>query len=217
MMPNFAVIFDMDGVLVDNNPYHRQAWHVFTKEHGFSLTDDELKRHVYGKINSEIIYYLFGKEVSPKEIKKYSLQKEKIYHELYGQHIEPVPGLIPFLDLLQSNHISRAIATSSPPINVTFTLDGIGAKKYFDVIVDDTQVTKGKPDPEIYLTTAKALDVLPADCIVFEDSLSGVESARRAGMRVIGLTTTHTASELADADLIIENFCAITIDTLQEF
>lgn len=210
----FAVIFDMDGVMVDNNPYHKNAWKAFVQKHGFSLSETELKEHVYGKTNHDTLRHLFGADISNDEIQQYAEEKEEIYRSLYKDSIQPTKGFIEFLDLLHSQNIPVAVATSAPPKNVEFVLSAIGAKKYFNIIVDDTDVKKGKPDPEIYLATAKKLHMNPADCIVFEDSLSGVQAALNAGMKVIAITTTHTKEELSNANHVVDDFTEVSADTL---
>jgi HAD superfamily hydrolase (TIGR01509 family) len=115
-------------------------------------------------------------------------------------------GLIPFLDRLDTIKIDRAIATSAPRANVDFTLEKTNTGRYFKTILDDSFVTEGKPNPQIYLKSADALGFNPANCVVFEDSLSGVKAGKRAGCKVVGITTTHTPEELNETDLVIDDF-----------
>jgi len=126
-----------------------------------------------------------------------------------------VKGLVNFLDLLEENNIPKAIGTSAPRANVDFSLGFTQLEKYFSVILDDTFVTEGKPNPEIYIKAAKALGLLNSQCIVIEDSLSGVMAGKRAGSKVIGITTTHTAEELHEADLVINDFDELTLQNLK--
>jgi HAD superfamily hydrolase (TIGR01509 family) len=118
------------------------------------------------------------------------------------------------LEALEKAGIPKAIATSAPRANVDFTLEKTGTGKYFKTILDEAFVSKGKPDPEIYLLTAKAVGLPPQNCIVIEDSLSGVKAGKGAGCKVIGITTTHTREELSDTDLIIDNFQNLQLPTL---
>ncbi|MBU1975068.1 MAG: HAD family phosphatase [Nanoarchaeota archaeon] len=210
-----AVIFDMDGVMIDNNKYHKKSWKAFCKKYGFDLSDDNLKKHVYGKINSEIHNYLFGKEISAVQSSEYTQEKEKIYRDLFENDIKPVNGLLDFLEQLHQHKILRAIATSAPPVNVEWVIEKIGIGKYFTVIVDDTMVNKGKPNPEVFLKASRALKVDPSLCVVFEDSLSGVDAAINAGMKVIAITTTHTKDELSKADLVIDDFTEVDVDKVR--
>ena len=133
-------------------------------------------------------------------------------HSLNSPHdrdIKPLDGLAAFLKRLDDEKFQRAIATSAPRSNVDFTLDKTGLGHFFETILDDSFVDQGKPHPDIYLKTAKALNFDPARCVVFEDSIAGVESARNAGCKVVGITTTHTREELKNTDLVIENFVGL--------
>jgi HAD superfamily hydrolase (TIGR01509 family) len=210
---SFAILFDMDGVIVDSNPYHKTALREFCEQHGYTLTEEELRAKIYGRTNRDWIRNVFG--ALPDEIiKRYADEKEAIYRRHFEQDIKPVTGLPGFLELLDREKISRAIATSAPRINVDFTLSKTALTDFFPVILDESFVLNGKPDPEIYLKSAEALGYRPQDCIVIEDSLSGIEAGKRAGAKVIAVSTTHTASELSHADLIIDNFVGLEISQL---
>lgn len=204
-MQPIAFIFDMDGVIVDSNPYHKIALRQFCEKHGHKLTETELREKIYGRTNKDWIPNLFG-NITPELARKYANEKEALFRKLYAADIKPVSGLIEFLEELDLKGLPRAIATSAPRENVDFTLDKTGTQGYFKVILDESFVSKGKPDPEIYLKTATALNRPPQQCIVIEDSLSGVMSAKAAGCRVIGVTTTHSAEEFPPVDLIIDDF-----------
>lgn len=213
-MKDFAVIFDMDGVLIDSNPYHKKALVQFCLSHGYDLTEEELREKIYGRTNKDWITNLFNGRVTGEELKKYADEKEALFRRLYKGFVKPVKGLIAFLELLEEKNITRAIATSAPRANVDFTLQETHMGEFFTTILDDSYVNKGKPDPEIYLKTAAAINYKPGHCVVIEDSLSGVSSARAAGTKVIGITTTHTREELSDTDLIIDNFTELNIETI---
>ena len=214
-MADLAILFDMDGVIVLSNPFHKKAWKQFFKKHGFGLTEDDLKSHVYGKINSEILKYYFS-DISSEKIREYAEEKESLYRDLISNDMKSPDNLSRFLGLLAKNDVICAISTSAPSENVDFVLNKLRIRKYFEVIVDDTQVLKGKPDPEIYLKTAGLIDYAPKKCIVIEDSISGIRSGKNAGMKVIAITTTHTREELSEADLIIDDFSELTIDKLNK-
>ena len=201
----YAIIFDMDGVLVDSNPYHKIALNQFCAKYGYHLTEEGLRNKIYGRTNKEWITNLFG--VLPSDqLAQYGEEKEALYRELFDKDIQPVSGLIDFLRLLDKHSIPRAIGTSAPRSNVDFTLLKTGIQNFFSIILDESHVTHGKPSPEIYLNVAKKLGLPPQRCVVFEDSLSGVISAKRAGTKVVGITTTHTAQELSETDFIINDF-----------
>jgi beta-phosphoglucomutase len=214
-MKKFGVIFDMDGVIVDSNPYHKIALKEFCSRHGYELTDDQLLKKIYGRTNREWITELFGK-LPEDQLLEYTEEKEALYRKLFDDDIKPLKGLVHFLDLLNEHKILRAIGTSAPRSNVDYTLNKTNTVKYFPTILNDTFVTHSKPHPEIYLKSAEALGLPNSQCIVIEDSLSGVEAGKKAGSKVIGVTTTHTRSELLHCDLIIDDFEGLTIEALEK-
>jgi beta-phosphoglucomutase len=215
MTQPFAVIFDMDGVIVDTNPFHKKAIHQFCEKYGFQLTENELLNKVYGRTNRDWISNLFGTLTSEK-LEEYAGEKEHLFREIYAPYIHPVKGLLPFLDMLDKHRIPRAIATSAPRVNVDFVLARTGIGSYFTTILDERMVSRGKPDPEIYIKTAQALGLPNERCIVIEDSLSGVEAGQQSGSKVIGVTTTHTREELSHTDLVIDDFEQLTVEQLEE-
>ena len=214
MPENFAVIFDMDGVLVDTNPYHQKTIQQFCSKYGFVLNEDELKTRVYGRTNRQWITNLFG-ELSEQELEAYAFEKEQLFRDVYAPFIQPVKGLINFLESLDKNNIPKAIATSAPRANVDFVLKGSNTGKYFSTILDERMVSYGKPDPEIYIKTAQSLGIPNQRCIVIEDSLSGAEAGKNSGSKVIGITTTHTAAELVQTDFVINDFTELNLNILK--
>jgi HAD superfamily hydrolase (TIGR01509 family) len=213
MNASFAVIFDMDGVMIDSNPVHKIALQQFCRQHGHDLTEEQLRDKIYGRTNKDWIPNLFPGIDQP-TLHQYADEKEALFRELYKHDIKPLEGLISFLKILDEYKIPRAIGTSAPRANVDFTLAKTGTGKYFHIVLDESFVTKGKPDPEIYSKCAAALGFPAERCIVFEDSISGVQAGRAAGCKVIGVTTTHTSDELGDIDLAIQSFEGITIEKL---
>jgi beta-phosphoglucomutase family hydrolase len=198
-----ALIFDMDGVMVDSNPVHREAWVAFNRRYGLETTPAMLER-MYGKRNDEIIRDYFGDGLGPEEVAARSRAKEELYREMAGSRIEQmlVPGLRAFLDRYRA--APMAVASNAEPENVAFVLDRAGLKPYFRVVVDGHQAVHPKPHPDIYLRAAVLLEVAPANCIVIEDSPTGVAAAKAAGMRVIGLRTTYV--NLQGTDWNTDNF-----------
>lgn len=211
-----AALFDMDGVIVHNHQYHTESWFQFVARYGRSLTHDEYARYINGRVAKDSLPYVFKRELTPDEVVSLTEEKEEIYRQLYAPYQEPTTGLIPFLDALKANGVRLAVGTSAPVSNISFTLDGIGVRSFFDTVVDASMIAHGKPDPEIYLTAAARVGVVPARCVVFEDAFSGIEAGVRAGMKVIALATTHTRDELANAgaSLIIDDFTQLTIETM---
>jgi beta-phosphoglucomutase len=208
LSPGLAFLFDMDGVMVDSNPLHRESWSVFSRRYGLETTDAMLQR-MYGKRNDDIVRDFFG-ELPSGEVDARGKEKERLYRELLADRLEDilVPGLRHFLEIHQSTPMG--IASNAEPENVDFLLDRAGLRPYFRVVVDGHQVRNPKPDPEIYLRAAELLGVAPPNCIVFEDSHSGVAAAVAAKMRVIGLRTTDV--NLPGTDLTIDNFLSADLD-----
>jgi beta-phosphoglucomutase len=198
-----ALIFDMDGVIVDSNPLHREAWTAFNRRHGLDTTAQMLER-MYGRRNDQIVREFFGDSLSEKEVLAYGAAKEVLYRELAADRIESllVPGLRAFLDLYRGTPM--AVGSNAEPENVDFILDRAGLRPYFRAVVDGHQVSHPKPHPEIYRRAAAMLETAPANCIVLEDSHSGVAAARAAGMRVIGIGTTYDT--LPGVDITAHNF-----------
>ena len=217
-MKTLAMIFDMDGVIVDNHHYHLRSWLSFFERNGIHMTEAEYKEQVNGRVMHTILPKIVGRSLSADEIRTLGEQKETEYRDLYRTAIQPTPGLVNFLEELQRLNVPRAIATSAPPSNVDFTLEGTHLRSYFPVIVDDTMVTTGKPDPEVYLKSAEQLEMPPERCIVFEDAILGIQAGKNAGMPVVALATTHTPEELmtTEADYIIDTFEGLTVEKLQQ-
>jgi beta-phosphoglucomutase len=216
MSAGLAVIFDMDGVLTDNFKWHLLAWETFCKKHKKHISAEEFRAHVFGGNNPDHLRYIFGSGISESLIQEYSHEKESIYRELYRDHIRPVNGLTDFLHELKALNIPMGIATSAERDNVDFILEAIHCKGYFDVIVDSSMISKGKPDPEVFLKAAALLGSIPEDCVIFEDSLKGIEASLRAGMKVVGVATTHYYAELTEAHKVISDFSTITPADLQK-
>lgn len=208
-----AILFDMDGVIVDTNPYHKIAIQQFCTKYDRPLDEATLQQKIYGRTNRDWITNLFG-TLTEQQLQAYADEKEEFFRTLYEPHIKPVTGLLNFLDLLVANSIPCAIATSAPLENVDFILNKTGLRKYFDTILYDKMVTHGKPNPEIYLKAAAALGFPNNQCIVIEDALSGVTAGRKSGSKVIGITTTHSAAELSEADFVMNDFNELTIPVL---
>ncbi|MCW7505613.1 HAD family hydrolase [Leptospira paudalimensis] len=205
-MKHKGFIFDMDGVVVDNHKFHFKAWMEFSKKYKFPL-DSQIYRDTYnGKTNADLFRMIFG-EISLEEIQNYGAEKENLYQTLYRQEMKPHLGIIEFFQYLKSNQVKLALGTSAPTMNVNFTLDNLHLRSYFDVIIDGSMVTQGKPHPEVYELCAKGLGLSPKDCIVFEDSIAGLQSGKAAGCSILGVATSHTVEELKPhVEQIISDF-----------
>lgn len=205
-MPIEAVLLDMDGVVVDNLPFHVDAWLLFCEQHGIPLSREVFYRELNGMNSKDTFEWLYRRDMSREEIEHLEEKKEVIYRNFYAAHRQAAPGLISFLMGLQEQGIACALATSAGQGNIDFILDGLGIRHFFQAIVGGAEVKKGKPDPEIYLKAADLLGVSYAHCWVVEDSLQGIQAGLSAGMQVVGMTTSHTAAELAHTHIQVPNF-----------
>lgn len=196
----------MDGTMINNMAYHKKSWYEFCHRHNLKLDEVLFKEKISGKKNDQIFTLLFNRELSKEDVDSFTEEKEAVYRELYSPYIKPIEGLIETVNAIKSKGLHLAIATTAPKKNRDFALAELGLEGLFEVILGDEDVTKGKPDPEIYLKTAEKLGVAPKDCLVFEDSPPGANSGKKAGMTVIGVLTTHSKEELKMADAFIANY-----------
>ena len=191
-----ALIFDMDGTLVDSMPYHDQSWAVFLQEHQLNIDPETFDRDYHKGTLVEVMARLFPVISTEAELRAIGQRKEALYRELYKPHLETLPGVPDFLAALQKQNIPVGLATMGDQANIDFTLDGLGIRTFFDATTGGDQVTNGKPHPEIFMETARKLHVDPAQCLAFEDTQSGIESALAAGMEVVGVATQFSAEKL---------------------
>lgn len=203
----------MDGVLVNNTPVHVEAFGIFCRRYGVEGWQEKLAG-VYGMGNDDIMRLILPEElIRTKGLPALAAEKEAIYREIYAPHIHPVSGLRTLLDHLKEAGIACAVGSSGPRDNINFVLERCGIADCFAAIVDGEQVSRCKPDPEIYLTATAELGLPASECLVFEDARAGIEAAKRAGAgRIVALATTLSREELAQtaADRIIDDFTQIT-------
>ena len=201
-----AVLFDMDGVVIDNLPYHVDAWLLYCERHGIHLTREIFYKDLNGLNSKDTFEWLLKREITREEIIEMEEEKEEIYRGFYKPFLSPAPGLMDFLSILKSNGIKTALGTSAGPGNIDFILDGLGIRAEFDAVIGGAEVTKGKPDPEIYVRAAGLVHASPEDCWVIEDSLQGIEAGLSAGMKVVGMTTSHSPDELSHTHITSPDF-----------
>lgn len=201
-----AAIFDLDGTMLDNNPFHLKSWLYYLKDKHIDISRENFNKHVSGRTNRDALEYIFSRKMSDEEAHRLTLEKEAVYRRLYEPYIREVNGLSRLLHYFHKHQIKMAIATSGIQPNIDFMFEHLPIKHFFSEVVESSQIKNGKPDPEIYLLTAHKLDINPLNCLVFEDSIPGIISAKSAGMKVVALTTTHTKEELTKADFVIPDF-----------
>lgn len=209
MNQEIAVIFDMDGVLADNFWYHLMAWEKFCQRHKKKITANDFREHVFGGSNADHLSFIFKKELPPETISALSSEKELIYRYLYHDNVQLLPGLLPLLNELKTKEIPLAIATSAERENVDFIIAETGLDGYFSAVADAAMVTKGKPDPQVFCKAAELLHMPAQNCLVFEDTLKGIDAALKACMTVVGISTTHHRAELTEAHKVINDFTEI--------
>ncbi|MCU0429037.1 MAG: HAD family phosphatase [Cytophagaceae bacterium] len=208
-----ALLFDMDGVLVNNNEYHYKAFAAFCERYSLPMNPDIYNHSITGRTNEMIMEFLFG-PIPASQIEAYAQEKEAMYRELFRPHLKPAEGLIAFLQLAQSKGIHAAVASNGPMENIDFILDETGIRPYFKAVVNARMVAQGKPAPDIYLKAASLLSADPADCVIFEDSPTGILAGNRAGIDVVGLLTTHEEHELSGVRFTCEDFTDSRIASL---
>ena len=205
-----AIIFDMDGTLTNSISYHKEAWIRFLKKYNIYLESNQFNAQNHGTIDEMIIRF-FGDSVDLNTIKDLGQEKERIYRELYRNDIKEIDGLTNFLIELKSKNIKIGLATNCDTPNIDFVLESLNIKKYFDVIIGGHEVVYGKPNPEIYISILNRLGIMNHEAIVIEDSEGGILSALKAGINVVGITTSHNADELRKYG------CYETIDDFKHF
>lgn len=214
MNKDIAVIFDMDGVICHTNPYHSIAFREFFSLRNLSPTDEEFAQHMFGKSNSYILSHFLQRPVTGAELLQLEDEKESLFRKIYEPHVEPIKGIIDFISDLNDNQVKLAVATSAPMANLDLILSKVMIREKLGSVMASEHVKRHKPDPEVYLTSAVNLGVPPGKCVVFEDSFSGVSAAINAGMKVVGVLTSHTKEELPPCDLYIDDYSDLSYDDI---
>jgi len=194
---NKALLFDLNGTMVDDMDYHIQAWYRISRELGATLSLEEVKAECYGK-NGEVLERIFPGRFNEEEKNRISIEKEIQYRHEFKPYLKLLDGLDAFLEQAHKQGWKMGIGSAAIMSNVDFVLDGLNIRHYFDAIVSADQVVHSKPDPETFQSAARLLGADPSHCIVFEDAPKGVESAARAGMNAVVLTTMHEAHEFSN-------------------
>ena len=215
-MPQIGFIFDWDGVVVDSSNLHEKSWSILAKEINLSLPDAHFKKG-FGKRNSVIIPEILGWSQEKAKIEQWGKRKEEIYRELGEKSgIQIIDGIHDFLKEMKLNNISAVIGTSTDRENIELAFGQLGIENFFLDAICAEDVSQGKPHPEVFLKGADLLGLPPEQCVVFEDSLHGIEAATRGGMKAVAITTSQPASLLqeAGADLIVDSPIELTVNSL---
>jgi beta-phosphoglucomutase len=198
-----ALLFDLDGTLVDSMPLHGRAWGRWHEEQGLAYDADAFLAGNAGRTNPEILGALLPR-ANAAELDAHAERKEQLYRELCGRELGLIKGADQVLVQARAQGFKLAVCTAAPPANIAVSLDRFGLRAHVDVVVCPADGLRGKPHPDLFLAAAQRLRVAPADCLVYEDALLGVEAARRAGMAAVVLTTSHPASAFAECANVIE-------------
>lgn len=188
MGPGLGAIFDMDGVIIDSTPMHNRAWEVYLERHG--RDSSQVQKRMHGLRNDDIVRDFFGSGLDLQEVLAHGAAKERLYREMMAPVLERhlIPGIREILQGL--GETPMAVASNAEPANIDFVLEGAGIRDRFLSVVDGHFVERPKPDPEIYLRAAEFIGVKPENCVIFEDSIPGIQAALASGARVVALTTT---------------------------
>jgi beta-phosphoglucomutase len=198
-----AILWDLDGVLVDTGEQHFQAWSR-TLQHYHIPFSRQLFNETFGMNNWGILTLLLGHPPEPDLYARISAEKEASFRQgMHGQ-VAPLPGVPETLLLLENKGLRQAIASSAPPENIAALVDELGLREHFQAILSGNNLN-GKPAPDIFLAAAAAIDTPPQHCLVIEDAVTGVEAARGAGMLCLAVTNTRPASALRQADYVVDS------------
>jgi len=208
-----AVLWDLDGTLVDSEEYHWRAWKETMYRAGVGLTRQDFLAS-FGQRNDAILGKWLGEKAAPGEIEQIGNDKEERYRELVRQEgLLPLPGAAEWVERLHREGWRQAIASSAPRSNVETVLDALRMRPWFQAAVSAEDVREGKPAPDVFLAAAARLGAEPHGCVVVEDARAGVEAARRAGMRSIGVGKN---AQTLGADLAAETLSSLPLDTFSE-
>ncbi len=197
-----AILWDLDGVIVDSAPFHYEAYRRVLGARGVVLSEERFRKELLGLRNEAILQTLLG-QIGRSEARRLATQKEAIFRRLLRGRVRALPGAIPLLRRAQQAGLRQAIVSSTPRRNIAAVLTELGAKDLLDALVGEEDAARGKPDPEGFLIAAGRLAVPPQACVVIEDAPQGVAAGKAAGMRVIAVSTTRPPELLAEADLVV--------------
>jgi len=210
-----GAIFDWDGVIIDSSSHHEESWERLAAETGRTLPPGHFKKG-FGMKNEVIIPNVLGWTQDADLIQQYSLRKEELYRQIVVERgIAPLPGVEALLTRMQKRGIPCAIGSSTHRLNIETALNFLGFGKFFTAIVSAEDVTHGKPHPEVFLTAAARIHRHPANCVVFEDAVFGIEAAHRGGMRAVAVATTHSIELLDSADVAVSRLDQLRVEQFE--
>ena len=209
-----AIIWDMDGVIADSGDAHFQAWQALFSERGSSITREQFE-DTFGMANPAILRRWIGEDTAQDVLQRLGARKEQLFRQMVKRHVHILPGVREWLQRARAQDYRQVCASSGEMANIVAVLSALDVAQYFDALLSGAFLPKSKPDPAIFLQAAAAVGVQPADCLVIEDGIVGVEAANRAGMHCIAVTTTHPAEKLSQAELVVDSLEELDEDALQ--
>lgn len=197
MVKTSALIFDMDGTMIDSMPFHGKSWGEFTRRHGVDMSPEEILRRTTGRNGAECMQVLFGRDFAAGELQALIDEKESIYRELFAPVFAEVGGFRSFAGQARARGLKIGVGTAGDRHNIAFAFGHLAMAEAPHAVVGGDEGLPGKPEPAIFLEAARRMGADAAECIVFEDAPFGIEAARRAGMRAVAVCTSHSPEELA--------------------
>jgi HAD superfamily hydrolase (TIGR01509 family) len=208
-----GVLWDMDGVLVDTGEFHFLSWATVLADHGIPFSR-EFFRGTFGMNNAGILSLLLGEKLTVELLREIGDRKEEAFRRAVRGRVQPLPGVLDWLDRLRATGFRQGIASSAPQANIDALVDELGLRPWFNAVISGSELP-GKPEPVLFLEVAHQLEVPPGRCIVVEDAVAGVEAAKRAGMKCVAVTTTNPAEALQAADVVVDRLDALPGNTFQ--
>ena len=203
-----ALIFDMDGTMIDSMPYHAKSWVAFVRNHHIDIDVADLLRRTTGRTGAECMEELFQRSFAPEDVAALIAEKEGIYRDLFAPEFREVAGFKAFSELAVAQGLKFGIGTAGDRHNITFAFSHLKMKITPSAVVGGDEGFAGKPTPDIFLEVARRLHVKPEHCIVFEDAPFGIEAAKRAGMQAVAILSSHSVEELSGPHVLaqVRNF-----------
>ncbi len=211
-LSRYGVLWDLDGVLIESSQQHLESWMNVLPRFGMTMSR-ELHEQTFGMNNKEILTIMLGEPPEADFLRRVSWEKESAFREIIKGTVEPLAGAVELLEKLFSAKVRQAIASSAPEENIHVVVEELQIGIYFQALVSGHDLP-AKPDPAVYLEAARQIELGPEACVVVEDAVVGVLGAKKAGMRVVGVTTTHAAEALQDADLVVESLLDLSVDEI---
>jgi len=208
-----AVIWDMDGVLLDSGPSHFKAWRATLGRYKIKVYEERLRRS-FGMTNQQVIQFIADQPILKELADRISREKDILFQSIIKDQAVFLPGVKKWIEAFRQNGISQALASSGSPGNINVVLTALAAETYFDEVVSGDGLPS-KPDPFVFLKAADRLGVIPLNCLVIEDAVAGVQAAKASGMKCIAVTTTDHAEKLADADVVLDNLAELMTNHIQ--